>query len=144
MLTDVSHVSLTDVSHVPSLLYHPFSLPFLNKNGRDFNGHLTGVVVKLRSECLMILTLSGTLFSLYGYRVVSTSTGKACAGEPSHRSATVAMVCSSKPQKSKRSFSRANCRSARDASVAKRFVARASSSPPAHEEHNMQKSEAVL
>ena len=72
-------VLLTNVAHVPDLRYHLFSLPTLGKNGHTFQGRPTGVVVKLTYERSTVLPLSGTLYSLYGYRVDCNSMGNACA-----------------------------------------------------------------
>ena len=48
---------------------HLFSLPTLVKNGHTFERHPTGIVVKLKSERSILFPLTGTLYSLYGYRV---------------------------------------------------------------------------
>ena len=70
---------LTNVAHVPDIRYHLFSLPTLVKNGHTFEGRRTGIVVKLKSERLIVLPLSGTLYSLYVYRVDCNSRENACA-----------------------------------------------------------------
>ena len=81
---------LTDVAHVPDLRYHLFSLPTLIKSGRVFDGRPTGVVDILKSERSIVFPLSGTLFSLYGYRVDSSVGGHTCAvlapGQPPKKS----------------------------------------------------------
>ena len=49
------------------------------KNGHTFEGRPTGVVVKLEPERSIVFLLSGTLYSLYGYRVYCSSRKNACA-----------------------------------------------------------------
>ena len=71
-------VFLTNVAHVPYLHYHLFSLPTLFKNGRTFEGRPTGVVAKLWSERTIVLPLSRTLYSHYGYRVNCSSREDVC------------------------------------------------------------------
>ena len=70
---------LTNVAYVSDLRYHSCSLTTLIKNGHTFEGRLTGVVARLKSERSIIFPLSGPLFSLCGYRVGSSSREKACA-----------------------------------------------------------------
>ena len=72
-------VLLTNVAHVPDLSYHLFSLPTLIKNGHAFEGRYTDIIVRLKPERSIVFPLSGTLFSLYGYRVDSSSRENACA-----------------------------------------------------------------
>lgn len=62
-------VLLTNVANMLDLLYHLFSLLTLIKNGQTFEGRPTGVVTRLRSKCSIVFLLSGTLFSLCGYKV---------------------------------------------------------------------------
>ena len=82
-------VLLKDVAHVPGLRYHLFSLPTLIKNGHAFDGSPTGVSVRLEYLHSIVFPLSGTLFSLYGYRVDSSSRETACAvlapGQPPNK-----------------------------------------------------------
>ena len=73
------HVFLTNVAHVPDLRYHLFSLPTLVKNGHTFEERPTGIVVKLKSERSIVFPLTGTLYSLYGYRVDCSTRENACA-----------------------------------------------------------------
>ena len=70
---------LTNVAHVPDIRYHLFSLPTLVKNGHTFEGRRTGIVVKLKSERSIVFPLTGTLYSLYGYRVDCSTRENACA-----------------------------------------------------------------
>ena len=83
-------VLLTNVAHVPDLRYHLFSLPTLIKNGHLFEVRPTDIIVRLKSERSIVFPLSGTLFSLYGYRVDSSSTANACVvlapGKPPNKS----------------------------------------------------------
>jgi len=72
-------VLLTNVAHVPDLRYHLFSLPTLVKNGHTFEGRPSGIVVRLKSERSIVFPLSGNLYSLYGYRIDSSSGENACA-----------------------------------------------------------------
>ena len=72
-------VLLTNVAHVPDLRYHLFSLPTLVKNGHTCEGRPTGIVVKLKSERSIVFPLTGTLHSLYGYRVDCSTRENACA-----------------------------------------------------------------
>ena len=62
-------VLLTNVAHVPDVRHHLFSLPTLIKNGHTFEGRPTDIVVRLESDRSTSFPLSGTLFSLYGYRL---------------------------------------------------------------------------
>ena len=82
-------VLLKDVAHVPDLRYHLFSLPTLVKNGHAFDKTPTGVSVRLKFLRSIVFPLSGTLFSLYGYRVDSSSRETACAvlapGQPPNK-----------------------------------------------------------
>ena len=70
---------LTNVAHVPDLRYHLFSLPTLVKNGHTLEGRPTGIVVKLKSERSIVFPFTGTLYSLYGYRVDCSTRENACA-----------------------------------------------------------------
>ena len=70
---------LTNVAYVSDLRYHSCSLTTLIKNGHTFEGRLTGVVVKLKSERSTVFALIGTLYSLYGYRVDCSTRENACA-----------------------------------------------------------------
>ena len=69
----------TNVAHVPDLRYHIFFLPTVVKNGHTFEGRPTGIVVKLKSERSIVFPLTGTLYSLYGYRVDCSTRENACA-----------------------------------------------------------------
>ena len=84
-------VLLTIAAHVPDLRYHLFSLPALIKNDHAFKGRLTGVIVRFKSERSIVFTLSGTLFSVYGYRIDSRCRENACVvlvpGQPPSKSA---------------------------------------------------------
>ena len=71
---------LTNVAHLPDhLRYHLFSLPALVKNGHNFEGCPMGVVVRLKSERSIVFPQSGTLYSLYGYRVNRSCRENTCA-----------------------------------------------------------------
>ena len=70
---------LTNVAHVPDLLYHLFPLPTLVKNVHSLGGRPTGIVVRLTLECSIVFPLCGTLYSLYGYRVDRSCGETACA-----------------------------------------------------------------
>ena len=72
-------VLLTIIAHVPDLRCHLFSLPTLIKNGQAFEGGPTDIVVRIKSERSTVITLCGTLFSLYCYRVDSSSRENASA-----------------------------------------------------------------
>ena len=63
---------------MPGLRCHPFPPPTHVKNGHTFEGRPTGVVANLTSEPSTVLPLSGTLYSLYGYRVDCSSRENAC------------------------------------------------------------------
>ena len=62
---------LNVVAHVPDLRFRMHSLPTLPANGHIFGGRPTGGVVRLASERSIMFPFSGTLFSLFGYRVDS-------------------------------------------------------------------------
>ena len=72
-------VTLTNVAHVPYLRYKIFSIPTLVKHGHTFEGRPAGIVVKLKSERLIVFPLTGNLYSLYSYRVDCNTRGDACA-----------------------------------------------------------------
>ena len=72
-------ITLTNIAHVPDLQYHLFSPPTLVKHGHTFEGHPAGIVVKLKSARSIVFLLTGTLYSLYGYRVDCRTRGDACA-----------------------------------------------------------------
>ena len=75
----VVQVTLTNVAHVPDLRYYLFSLTTLVKHGHTFEGRPTGIVVKLKSERMIVFPLTGILHSLYGYRNDCDTRGNACA-----------------------------------------------------------------
>ena len=58
-------VTLTNVAHVPDLPYHLFSLPTLVNSGPSFEGRSAGIVVKIKSERLIVFPLTGNLCSLF-------------------------------------------------------------------------------
>ena len=69
---------MTNVAHVPDHRYLLFSLPTLVNNGHTFEGRPTGIVVKLMSQRSNVFPLTGTLYSLYGYRVDCSTREHAC------------------------------------------------------------------
>lgn len=71
-------VPIKNVAQVADLCYDLGSLPPLITNGHVFKGHPTGVVDRLTSKRAIVFSLSGTLFSLYGYRVDISSRENAC------------------------------------------------------------------
>ena len=72
-------VTLTNIAHVTNLRYHLFPPPTLVKHGHTFEGHPARIVVKLKSARSIVFLLTGTLYSLYGYRVDCSTRGDACA-----------------------------------------------------------------
>ena len=85
-------VLLTNVAHVPDVRHHLFSLPTLIKNGNAFEGRPAEIIVRLKSERLIVFPLSGTLFSPYGYRVDSSSKENAlCCTRPGATAQQVAI-----------------------------------------------------
>ena len=62
-------VLITNVSYVPDLRYHLFSLPILVGHGHNFGGRPTGVVVGFKAERSIVFPVSGTLYSLSGIRL---------------------------------------------------------------------------
>ena len=71
-------VLITNAANVPDLCHHLFPLPTLVKSSHTFEGHPSGVVARLKSERPIVFPLSGTLDSLYGYRVDRNCRGNAC------------------------------------------------------------------
>ena len=74
-------VILTNASHVPDLRYHIFPLLTLvkNGNGNTIEGRFARIVVKLMSERSVVFSLTGNLYSLYGYRVDCSTKEDDCA-----------------------------------------------------------------
>ena len=118
-------VLLTGVAHVPNLRYHLFSLPNPMKNGHAFDGLSTEITVGLKPESSISFPLSGTMFSLCGYRVDSSCRENDCAvlapGQPPNKSAmdintstapldTITRFYSARPWRSKGSSYRGSCR----------------------------------
>ena len=72
-------VLATNVTNVPDLRCHLLFLHTLSNNDHTFEGRPNGAVVRLKLERSIVFPLSGTLYSLYGYRPDSSSGRKACA-----------------------------------------------------------------
>ena len=64
---------LTNVAYVSDLRYRLSSLPTLIENGHAFEEGPIEIIVRLKSEGTIVFPLSMTSFSLYGYRVDSSS-----------------------------------------------------------------------
>lgn len=88
-------VLLTDTAHAPDPRCHLLSLPMLIKNGNVFDGRTTVVVVRLKSEPLTVIPLSGALFSLDGYRGDNSNGEHICAvlapGKPPEKKSTISI-----------------------------------------------------
>ena len=76
---DLVLVTLTNFAHVSGLRYHLVSPPALVKHRHTFEERPAGIVVELQAERSIVLPLTGSLYSLYGYWVDCSIRGDACA-----------------------------------------------------------------